>query len=279
MEYIFYILSIVFLLIVAKKFFFVTQENKEVLETKTTPKVVKKEVIKKKLFKKKIEKEVEVFYQLNVENIKLNLYAFYIFENQIIRELHKKITADLYWLNEPYYTIITKIFYYVDRQNLWIKSPKSKEIILNIRDQNGEIITTNSLKVLDLKEVVYNLTIEILKLKKQTKGFLSKENIQNILLPTLIYALSKCGNIDTRESDENVIIDNLIEIFCSDLTEESKLYLVPKNNSNYEAIIRFHESVTSIAQEYPNTIYSKNDAQEIVKKLQNFPKKRLASVF
>lgn len=269
----------VFLLIVTKKNFFVTQENKEILETKTTPKVVKKEVIKKKLFKKKIEKEVEVFYQLNVENIKLDLYAFYIFENQIIRELHKKTTADLYWLNEPYYTIITKIFYYIDRQNLWIKSPKSKEIILNIRDQNGEIIKTNSLKVLDLKEVVYNLTIEILKLKKQTRGFLSKENIQNILLPTLIYALSKCGNIDIRESDENAIINNLIETFFTDLTQESKSYLVPKNNSNYEVIISIYENVTSYANECPNTVYSKNNAQEVVKKLQNFPKKRLANVF
>ena len=278
MVYFFYILSLAFLWLVVKKFFFATAKNKEVLEKETMQEIAKEEVIKEEIVEEVIKKEVEVFYQLNVENIKLDLYPLSAFSYYQIRNSYRQIVLDNYWINEPFHTKFTKILYYIDAQDLWIKSPTTKEIILNMRDQNGEILKTNSLKVLDLKEVVFNLTIEILKIKNQTKGFLSRENIQDILLPAIIYTLSKCGNLDVETTDENEIINILIEIFFSDFSEESKRAIVPKNNLNFEMIVQIFERSISQAREYPNTIYTKNDTEKIVKKLQNFPKKQLMCI-
>lgn len=117
-----------------------------------------------------------------------------------------------------------------------------------------------------------------MKLKNQTKGFLNKDNIQNILLPTLIYTLSKCGNLNVESTEENEVINILIETFFSDLTEERKRVFVPKNNLNFEVIVQIFERSIGRAREYPNTIYSKNDTEKIVKKLQNFPKKQLMNI-
>lgn len=278
MVYTFYIFSLVFLLFVAKKFFFATAENKEVLEKKIMQEILKEEVVKEEIVEDVIKKEVEIFYQLNVENIKLDLYPLSTFSHYQIRSSYRQIVLDNYWINEPFHTKFTKILYYVNGEEFWIKSPNSKEIILNMRGPNGEILKINSLKVLDLKEVVFNLTIEILKIKNQTKGFLSKENVQNILLPSLIYTLSKCGNLDVETTDENEIINILIEIFFSDFSEESKRAIVPKNNLNFEVIVQIFERSIGRAREYPNTIYSKNETEKIVKKLQSFPKKRLISI-
>lgn len=278
MVYVLYIFSLVFLLFVVKKFFFATQQNKEVLEKKIKPEFVKEEVVKEEIVEDVIKKEVEIFYQLNVENIKLDLYPLSTFSHYQIRSSYRQIVLDNYWINEPFHTKFTKILYYVNGQEFWIKSPNSKEIILNMRGSNGEILKINSLKVLDLKEVVFNLTIEILKIKNQTKGFLSRENIQDILLPAIIYTLSKCGNLDVKTTDENEIINILIEIFFSDFSEESKSAIVPRNNLNFEVIVQIFERSICRAREYPNTIYSKNDAEKIVEKLQSFPKKRLISI-
>lgn len=278
MEYIFYILFLVFLLFVVKKFLFASDENKEILEKEIMSKTLKEDLKTQEMIEDEIKKEVEVFYQLNVENIKLNLYPVSTFRNYQIRDSYQKIALDNYWINEPFYSRFTKILYYIDAQDLWIKSPKSEEIILNIRDQNGEIIKTNSLKVLDLKEVLYNIVVEVLKIKKQTRNFLSKENIQDIILPAIIYTLSKCGNLDVETTDENEIINILIEIFFSDFSEEFKVAIVPRNNLNFEVIVQIFERSIGRAREYPNTIYSKETSEKIVKKLQSFPKKQLICI-
>lgn len=301
MENLFYILSIVMIIYLAKRFLF----------AKNTVEIYKDEMYKDKEFLKELEmikkyancndiklakvpkettpkkvemKKIEVFYQLNTAPIKLSLYHSSNFRHYHIEYLYQKIVIDNYWINEPFHTEFSKILKFIGNNDLWIKSSKSKEIIVNTRDKDDEIIKKICINVLSLNEVLRDVILETNNsLKKRIN--LNKYHIQNIILSASIYVLSRSGEIDKicqilniKYLNEEELLYGLTDKIYEDFIDESKKTIAPTTSGNFQFIVQTYEEIIENIREYPNTISIGESPQNTIKMLPHTLKKQLISI-
>ncbi len=271
MEYLSYIAVIFFFMLVAKKFFFAAN-HKEEDDLQEEPEIQKIEAEAEEIQEEKIE---EIFYEMNTHDIKISLYPSSTFSNYKIQNLYEKIIVNNYWLDEPFHSSFVKILYCISENDFWIKSLKSQEVIINFRDLDDKEMRDTALHVLDLREVLCDVVVEV---DRYVHKILSMQNVHILLLSSMIYTISKCGNLDIlieKKEDDIEIWASLIQIFCIEFLEESKSKIIPTNNINLRLIEQVYNAAIERAKEYPNYL-GDNDAQKKeIKMLQNFQQKRL----
>lgn len=263
MEYVSYIAFIIFLIFAAKRFFFAANDKNESADN-----IVEKEELV-------IEEKKEIFYELNTHDIKISLYPSSTFSNYKMRNLYKKIIVNNYWIEEPFHSSFTKILYCIDKNSFWIQSSRSKEIIINFRNFDDEEERDTAVRVFNLKEILNDVVLEI---NQWAHKNLSKQCRQILLLSSMIYTISKCGNLDIlieEKEDDLKKWSALIEIFCMDFSEEIKNKIIPKNNMNIAMMQKVYYSVIEEAREYPNHINHDVSLRNEIRLLSNFASKQL----
>ncbi len=280
MEY-FYIAVIFFFIFLAKRFLFAANKEK-VIEN-----IPKNDYFQEEPEIQKIEAEVEeeqeaeieeIFYELNTHDIKISLYPASTFSNYRMQNLYEKIIVTNYWIDEPFHSSFVKILYCISENDFWIKSPKSKEIIINFRDLDDKELRDTALHVLDLREVLCDVVAEV---DRYVHKILSKQSIQILLLSSMIYAISKCGNLNSlieKKEDDIEVWASLIQIFCIEFLEDIKNKIIPTNNINLRLIEQVYNAAIERAKEYPNYLGDNNSQKKEMKMLQNLQQKRLMSV-
>lgn len=273
MEYVSYIAFIVFFIFVAKRFFFVANHKNEDVDN-----IVEKE----ELVIEKTEAEIEdikeeILYEMNTHYIKISLYPASTFSSYSTMLLYKKIIVDNYWIEEPFHSSFVKILYCIDKNSFWIQSSRSKEIIINFRNFDGEEERDTAVRVFDLKEILNDVVVEV---DRYVHGILSKQNVHILLLSSMIYTISKCGNLGIlieKKEDDLKTWSALIEIFCRNFSGEIKNKIIPKNNMNIALMQKVYTSVIQEAKEYPNHLNHDDSLSKEPKMLSNFTSKQLIS--
>lgn len=266
MEYVSYIAFIIFLILAAKKFFFAANDKNENADN-----IVEKEELV-------IEEKEEILYKMNTHLIKISLYPSCIFLSYTMINLYKKIIVNNYWIDEPFHSSFTKILYCIDKNSFWIQSSRSKEIIINFRNFDDEEERDTAVRVFDLKEILNDVVLEI---DRCAHKHFSKQCMQILLLSSMIYTISKCGNLDIlieKEEDDLKKWTALIEIFCMDFSEEIKNKIIPKNNINIAMMQKVYYSAIEEAREYPNHLNHDVSLRNEIKLLSNFTSKQLICV-
>ena len=202
----------------------------------------KEQRLKKEQEYKKMQ--YDFFWKLHTgrkSSVRYQLYPIYIFDTFTAKNLYKDIINYLY-INEPFYTIFTKLIKYWDQNDEWVKSNRTKTIIIKVDNQTNE-----AFKVFAKKELVFytiNNSFDYLKY-----NYFIKKDIQRIIIAILIFYirndedkklfLHKCKDIDMVNS----ILDSL-----SNKIEE------------YNFVHNFFENSKQFAKEYPY-IDDNNDLQ------------------
>lgn len=232
----------------------------------------------------KCQREKELVMELisyEPEPIFLNvdLYSITIFRDSIIRNAYEKLAENKSWLNEPFHASIVKILYYADKNNFWIKSLKSRELIINIRGENAEKLNEKALHAIDIKELLSKIVIKILTTIYKD---LNAQSVEIFLLSLMIYALSKSDNLDyfrEKNQEEIALWSDMVEIFCSEFSDEDKKKIIPLNNPNFGLMREVYASVMDDADEHPNYLGNSYDIEnQDIKILENLDKKRLSEV-
>jgi len=256
--------------IFAKKFFFA--KNEPIIE----------KVCSEQLEKKIQEKDIEVFYKLNTTPIKLSFYDSSIFREFYIITAYKTIVVEHLWVDEPFLTDFSKILYFTDSNNFWIKSPKTKNIVINLRGLDNKKITSNSFKVFSSKEVVGHILLDIF---KEKHSVIEKKKLQNIILNTLIFVLVKSDNIQdylgdnfSKNHDEILIYESLVSFFFEKYSDDFKVNLLKLWKSHYSLISGIYFQNIQHAQEYSYTISEHKSNENTLLRLGNMPKKQLLSI-
>jgi len=256
------VVIVILILIFAKKFFFA--KACERLPEKTIQK-----------------KDIEFFYKLNTNSIKLSLYDSRIFVDFYIANAYKSIIIKNLWIDEPFLTNFSKILYLIDSNNFWIKSPKTKSIVINLRGIDGKEFDSTSFKVLSIKEVVGHTVMDVF---KKMHGKIKKKTLQNILLNSLIFVLAKSDNIqdfldnDVSKSHDEIIYELLVKSFFENSSEDFKMNLLEIGNSYHNSINKIYLQNLQYAQEYAYTTSEYKCNENILLKLGNIPKKQLLSI-
>jgi len=255
------------------------QKKKELLARKLA--YVK---IKKIEIPEKIEKKKEIFYELNTHPIKLSLYSKSCFHNYGLARIYQNIVVKTYWLNEPFHSEFSKLLQFIGSNNLWIRDPKTREIIINVRDNNNKLSKKISMTVLSLSEVLEDTLNElILYLKRQ--NIYAQYDIQNAILSASIYILSQSGEIDIISktlgiiySDQEGLQSALIEKICGDISSETKNNLIYNDYLNSIPIKEIYNQILFDSKQYPYTFSVDNPTTPVIKLLSYLPKKQLISI-
>lgn len=217
-----------------------------------------------------VEPKKAKVYELNQNPIKLNLYKSSSI-NYSIRDAYENLTIGNYWFNEPFYHHLTTLFIFVSRNEFWVKSKKSKEIVLNMRGADNQIFQSKSFKVLDTIEIIDR---SVIKIYEATRPYLKKEKIQLLILNSIIYAIAKSDNFQGDDVDK---YDKVIDILFTNISINSKYLLNPINNENFKLIVNIYEESVASAREYPNVTACETDNKK-TQLLVNYPKKQLMSI-
>jgi len=268
---VFIIILTIVILIFAKKFFFAKHES----SIETTHFKQHEEKVQE-------EDDDEVFYIFNVTPIKLSLYDSRIFTDFYIATAYKTIVVDHLWRNEPFLTNFSKILYFIDSNNFWIKSPKTKSIVMHLRGLDGGESNSTSLKVLSIKEVVGHTVLDIF---KNIYGLIEKKSVQNTLLNSLLFVLIQSDNLQdflgdnfSKSHDEILIYESLISFFFENSSEDFKINLLKLWKSHHSLISKIYLQNIHYSQEYAYTTSQHKNNDNVLLRLGNMPKKQLLSI-
>jgi len=204
-------------------------------------------------------KKKEVFYKLNVYMVRLNLYSKSSFSSYEMKNLYQNMVIDTYWLNEPFHSDFSRILQFIGVNNLWIKDPKSREIITNIRDRNNKINKQILMNVLDLGEVINGVVTEVYS-NLNKRLFYNKYEMQDRILAAAIYVLIKaeeiefvCKILKIEYTNEEGLRHNLVGRFYENLSTEKKDEITQNGFFNSSFIISIYEEVLFNSNQYPYT--------------------------
>jgi len=233
---------------------------------------------------KQMKKKKEIFYQLNTDAIRLNLYQKSSFNNYIIINIYRDIVVDNYWINEPFHSEFSNLLQFIGNNNLWIKDPKSREIIMNVRDDDDRINKQISINVLALTEVLHAVIKEIyLSLKDKN---ISKYTVQNNILSASIYVLSEAGDMSficqilgVAYLDKTSLRYTLANKIYENLTAKSKIKIVENHFLNSIDFTKIYDEVIFNAKKYPYTFSKERPKKTEIRLLSHTPKKQLMSIY
>jgi len=272
--------SVLIVLSIVWIFFYIMEASRKKRELLA----VKSEDEKNRLKVPETIKKKEIYYQLNTHAVKLNLYPKSHFKNYIVEEIYQKIVIDNYWIEEPFHTEFSKLLQFIGSNKLWIQDPKSREIIINTRDNSDKLSRQTSMNVLALTEVLESVIYGLL-LDFKRKKILNKKDIQNAILCASIYVLSESGEIDficqtlgIVHSDKKSLRYALIDTIYENLSLKTKSIIVENDFLNAIAISKIYAEVLFNANQYPYVFSRDKPTVRVIKLLPYTPKKQLISI-
>lgn len=267
MEYIIYIVVIIVVVFLIKKALFSKEKETLIIEDEPIENIVEPEPVQ-------VVKKVKE-YQLNASAIKLYLYPDSTFNDYKTRKIYNHIVIENCWINEPFHSSLVQILYFIDVNDLWIKSPFSRDMILNFRDAVKTEKKNLSFNVFDLEDVIYSIVIEII---KQTKTLSDKVYIQKILIKSILIIISK-SNIEVKKNkDISITIETIIDKYFYDLSYNLIEVIGVLDDENYGDILKLYEQNIRHIQEHPYTTGIGNDELKLIKSQLQLPKKELLSI-
>jgi hypothetical protein len=121
--------------------------------------------------------------------------------------LYQRMIVNNLFLNEPAHSIIYRILLMMNKNEFFIKDLKSKELILNMRDQNNENIISKSYKVYLSNEIVIYVIKDLL---TQIIEKFETDYREVIVLSIIIFILRKSlYNISDKITEKQ--IENLLD--------------------------------------------------------------------
>jgi hypothetical protein len=164
---------------------------------------------------------------------KYYLYSSDFFDEFQSQKIYKDIVINNLLLHEPFYTIFTKLLIYWDKNNEWIKSNKTKTIIIKVNYQTNE-----AFKVFVKRDLVFQTLV--LSFQYLINNKIKKNDICNILLGIIIFYIdnNEEKEIFIEQCNNPVVINNII----SDI--ENKV-------DRYSFVDNFFESSKKYVTEYP----------------------------
>lgn len=121
--------------------------------------------------------------------------------------LYQRMIVNNLFLNEPAHSIIYRILLMMNKNEFFIKDLKSKELILNMRDQNNENIISKSYKVYLSNEILIYVIKDLL---TQIIEKFETDYREVIVLSIIIFILRKSlYNISDKITEKQ--IENLLD--------------------------------------------------------------------
>ena len=242
------------------------------------------EAEKKQLKASHYVKKKEIFFQLNTDAIKLNLYPKSYFGNFIIARLYQEIVIANYYLDEPFHTEFSKLLQFIGTNELWIKDPRSREIIINTRDNINKICKKISMNVLDITEVLNSVVYKVYAGLKAEHIF-TKKDIQNCILSASIFVLSKSGEIDLiceilgiTSTNEKSLQYGLIDKICENFDDRTKKIIIENTFLEYIGFDKIYDDIVFNSYSYPYTFPVDEQPSRAINLLPCPPKKQLRSI-
>lgn len=263
------------------------EEKKKIEEANQRKKEILNAVIeeeKRQLKKSQMAQKKEVFYQLNTHEIKLNLYPKSYFGDFRIFRLYREIVIDNYWLNEPFHTEFSRLLQFIGSNKFWLKDPKSREVISNIRDDNNQICKNISMYVLDLIDVLDSVIKKVYS-ELINKELLTKKDLQNSILSASIYVLSESGDISSisktlrfKYVEKKDLQYALVDIICTNLSVKTKMMIVENNFLNDIFFTKIYNEILFNFYAHLYTFPVNGEPSRTINLLPYPPKKQLMSI-
>lgn len=185
--------------------------------------------------------------------MKYFFYPVYIFHSKESLELYKNIIVEYAMIEEPFHTTFVQILLFLDKNDDSIKSNRTQEFKLKIRNsgEKGSAYLVYSIKELILKT--------ILSVFQNSKGRYGKHTTQALLLATAFVHLQKIRQWQylSNETQDEVEQCSLIAQFFMKKESWQREYVLQmiqkiKDSDEEFSFVNFYfESAKRFAKEYP----------------------------
>lgn len=214
------------------------------------------------------------YYMLNTHSVKY--YQYDCFEWWSTRNIYQNVILERLWLKEPFHTAFATLLLLLDRNELWIKLPNSKELILTNRDQNEKLCHGVSLKVVYLTSLLADILERVSEMFRYQKASVQQFVILGVTVK-LIWISKKIETVEIdKELDGRDLILWLFETMSKDEQQSLEKYFdYVSENKIVENIL---ENQLRYRSGFKRLVELKNDKDETLKEpliLPNLPKKRL----
>ena len=205
---------------------------------------------------KNVEKSKEIVLHFNTNAIKISFYNFHIFQHFQAKKIYKKIVVDKLYIDEPFHSTFVQLLQIFDKTESWIKSKKTKEIRLKIRNKNADFEEGTSFKVYAVSEIAFDFLDNILEYFDTNRY--SKKDQKNIILAALVWKLEyvkelkylcekNLNDIEFRECLAKKILkyhDESHDIF-------QILRMIECNHENLQFLFDIYNQSLKYQREYP----------------------------
>jgi len=202
------------------------------------------------------KKPKEIIFKFNTDVVRFSLYSPHIFTNYRAIKLYKKVVINRLFIDEPFHTAFMQLLQIYDHTQSWLKSNKTKEIKLKIRNKNANFEEGISFKVHAVSEIAFDFLGNILEYFNENRY--SKEDQKNILLVALVWKL------DCVKELKHLCIENLDDIELREYLAKKILKyhginhdvfqilrMLEKKHENVQFIFRMYDKALEWQQEYP----------------------------
>lgn len=200
-------------------------------------------------------KKVEIESQVCGPNRTLSMYYLYpkeLFIENYTRKTYEEIILENYLLQEPFYSLIVRLLSIIETSRLFVKSPMSNNIKMNIRSNDGIIEYSESFKVIAISEITHHFLIEVY--KNINKYSCDKKEIQLIIVSVLLWLISKSYKVQIKyeNTEKKELFEILTEMLVKDYKKEILIRLeLEEYFDNNLVIISAYKKSIEISQEYP----------------------------
>lgn len=196
----------------------------------------------------------EYYVQVGAKTpMKFYFYSVYIFHSKESLALYKNIIVKHLIIEEPFHTVFVNILIFLDKNDDCIKSNRTQEFKLKIRN-NGE--KGSAYLVYSIKELVFETLSSVF---DETKYSHNKHSIQIVLLATAFVHMQKMRQWSylSNETEDEVeqcilIAKSFMKNGCSQRTLVfDMIKKIKENSEEFSFVNRYFESAKRFAKNYP----------------------------
>ncbi|MBW6489104.1 hypothetical protein [Sulfurimonas sp.] len=185
--------------------------------------------------------------------MKYYFYPIYIFHSKESLELYKNIIVAYAMIEEPFHTTFVHILLFLDKNDDSIKSNRTQEFKLKIRN-SGE--KGSAYLVYSIKELIFKTLLRVF---NEFNGSYGKYFLQALLLATAFVHLQKMRQWQYLSSEDEDEVEQCILIAKSFMKNESRqrthvfemIKKIKEYDEEFSSINFYFESAKRFAQEYP----------------------------
>lgn len=195
------------------------------------------------------ENSKEIILYLNTNIVRFSFYNYNIFSTYQAKKYYNKVVQKNLYIDEPFHTSFVQLIQIYAQTQSWLKSNKTKEIKLKIRNKNANFEEGISFKVHSVSEILFDFLENILEYLDET--IYSNENKKNIILSALLWKLDNVREI------QYLCMENLNEIKYRECLAKKILKYYDRNHDVFKILkmIEYkHENIKFMPSMYNKTI-------------------------